>query len=273
MSEEKDVKKSKKEEKKVDSKKETTKKETIEVEGEVVEETKAESTSEKVKEKVKEAGKKIDIDTDEIKSETVETYNQVKDTLKNVDIKKDAEEAKGFILEVFTNPFAAIKDAVSEKKNVFGKAIIIVILWIAIGFIAQFISNIHYHFQFAELIRTLLNPLWYVLVISGVLYLFNHDNKKPLTAVISTVVTASMPRLFMSVVAVLDSIIDRVDIVTTPVTLALRIAGVVLTYFAAKELLGVKADKDFFRKFVIIVFVIEFVFKLLSLIGIGSISL
>ena len=230
---------------------------------------------EKISEKVKEAGKKIssEINKDEIKNETVETYNQVRDTLKNVDIKKDAEEAKGFVKEVFTDPFMAIKDAANEKNNVFSKAVIIVIAWIAIGFIAQFISNIHYNFTFSELIRSLLNPLWYVLVISGVLYLANKGEKKPLTTVIATVVTASIPRVFISLVSLVDSIIARIEIVTSPVKYALSVATIVLLYFAAKELFGIKVDKGFFRTFILIVLVIEFIFKLLSLIGIGSVML
>jgi len=230
---------------------------------------------ETVADKVKETGKKIssEINKDEIKNETVETYNQVRDTLKNVDIKKDAEEAKSFVKEVFTDPFAAIRDAASGKKNVFSKAVIIIILWIAIGFIAQFISNIHYSFTFSELIRSLLNPLWYVLVISCVMYLANKGDKKPLTTVIATVVTASLPSVFISLVSLVDSIIARIDIVTTPIKWTLSVATIVLMYYAAKELFGVKEDKGFFRKFILVVLVIEFVFKLLSLIGIGSIML
>ncbi len=236
---------------------------------------KAEEKEETVAEKVKETGKKIssEINKDDIKNETVETYNQVRDTLKNVDIKKDAEEAKGFIKEVFTDPFAAIRDAASEKKNVFSKAVIIVILWIAIGFIAQFISNIHYSFTFSELVRSLLNPLWYVLVVSCIMYLANKGEKKSLTTVMSTVVTASLPRVFISLVSLVDSIIDKLEIVTNPIKWTLSVATIVLMYYAAKELFGVKEDKGFFRKFILVVLVIEFVFKLLSLIGIGSIML
>ena len=267
MSDEKEVKKSKS--KKDTAKEKVEKKEPIEVEGEVVEEKKADS----VKDKVKEAGKKLDIDTDDIKNETVDTYNQVKDTLKNVDIKKDAEEAKSFVTEVFTDPFAAIKDAASEKKNVFNKAIIMIVLWVAIGFIAQFISNIHYHFDVGELFHSLLNPVWYVIVISGIVYIFNKDNKKPMTTIISTIVTASVPRMFDSVVALLNSVVSRIDVVTNPVSYTLRVVTIILTYFAFKELLGVKENEGFLRKFIIMVVLIEFIFKLLSLIGIGSIVL
>ena len=39
------------------------------------------------------------INTDALKSEASTTVNQVKDTIKNVDIKKDSIETKGFVLE------------------------------------------------------------------------------------------------------------------------------------------------------------------------------
>ena len=38
------------------------------------------------------------------KKEATDTVNQVKDTIKNVDIKKDSIETKGFVVEMFKNP-------------------------------------------------------------------------------------------------------------------------------------------------------------------------
>lgn len=48
--------------------------------------------------------KKREVNTEELKSEASTTVNQVKDTIKNVDIKKDSIETKGFIAELFKDP-------------------------------------------------------------------------------------------------------------------------------------------------------------------------
>lgn len=39
----------------------------------------------------------MDIDKEELKNEAKDTVNQVKDTIKNVDINKEAKETKGFL--------------------------------------------------------------------------------------------------------------------------------------------------------------------------------
>ena len=56
------------------------------------------------------------VNTEELKSEASTTVNQVKDTIKNVDIKKDSIETKGFIAELFKDPLGKIKEIVDKRK-------------------------------------------------------------------------------------------------------------------------------------------------------------
>ena len=55
------------------------------------------------------------VNAEELKSEASTTVNQVKDTIKNVDIKKDSIETKGFISELFKDPLGKIKEIVDKK--------------------------------------------------------------------------------------------------------------------------------------------------------------
>ena len=48
------------------------------------------------------------VNTEELKSEASSTVNQVKDTIKNVNIKKDTVEAKGFIGDMFKDPLGTM---------------------------------------------------------------------------------------------------------------------------------------------------------------------
>ena len=57
------------------------------------------------------------VNTEEIKKETVETAKQVKDSIKNVDIKNDAKEATGFVSAMFKDPFAKIKEIFSQGNT------------------------------------------------------------------------------------------------------------------------------------------------------------
>ena len=46
----------------------------------------------------------FNVNAEDVKKETEETVNQVKDTIKNVDLKNDSKEAKGFFFSFFKNP-------------------------------------------------------------------------------------------------------------------------------------------------------------------------
>ena len=62
------------------------------------------------------------VNTEELKSEASNTVNQVKDTIKNVNIKKDTVETKGFIGDIFKDPLGTMQDylnttCIKEAKN------------------------------------------------------------------------------------------------------------------------------------------------------------
>ena len=61
------------------------------------------------------------INTEDLKKETKETVNKVKETIKNVDFKEDTKATKGFLKEMFSNPFEEIKKLQMEKKMFFLK--------------------------------------------------------------------------------------------------------------------------------------------------------
>ena len=57
------------------------------------------------------------VNKEEIKEETVKTAKEVKETIKNVDIKKDAKATTGFITEMIKNPLGRLKEIANDKEN------------------------------------------------------------------------------------------------------------------------------------------------------------
>ena len=55
--------------------------------------------------------------TEELKTEASSTVNQVKETIKKVDIKKDSIETKGFIKEMFKDPLGKIQEIVTKDTG------------------------------------------------------------------------------------------------------------------------------------------------------------
>lgn len=94
-------------------------------------ETTKNETKETKKDTKKDAKKENNAKTEELKKEATDTVNQVKDTIKNVDIKKDSIETKGFVVEMFKNPLGKIKEIVDkDTSKYFTYGIIILAIWV-----------------------------------------------------------------------------------------------------------------------------------------------
>ena len=78
-----------------------------------------------------EKNQEASINTDEIKNETVNTVNQEKKSMKNVNVKEEAKATKGFVIEMFKNPLGKIKEIANDTTNQYFKtAILLLIVWV-----------------------------------------------------------------------------------------------------------------------------------------------
>ncbi len=217
---------------------------------------------------------KFSVDTEQLKNETKETVNQVKSSIKNVNFKQDAEETKGFVKEMFSNPFEAVRRVATEEENVFKKVIFLMIIFIAASVISQIISLIKYGrlanvgSNIMDLIVSLLNPILYILVPAVIILIFNKQNKKSLITIISTVVVAGIPTICNEVINIIERILPGISIITSPITTVLSAIALILTYFGIKDLLGIEDHKDSIKKYAIIKLISAFVLVILGRIGI-----
>jgi len=217
---------------------------------------------------------KFSVDAEQLKNETKETVNQVKDSIKNVNFKKDTEETKGFLMEMLSNPFEAVKKVAEGKENVLSKVIVLMIVWIAASVIVGIISLAKYgkYSSFGnnlmDFISYILNPIFFIVVPSVIILLMNKENKKSLITIISTLTVSSVPLIINEAISIITILISRVSIVTSPFTTMFSVIATVLTYFGMKDLFGEEEDKIFIKKYAIIKLLAAFVLVILSRIGI-----
>ena len=213
---------------------------------------------------------KFSVDTENLKNETKDTVNKVKETIKNVDFKKDTEETKGFLKDMIADPVATVKRVATGEENVFKKAIIIMLVFIAASFASRILSYIKYGAygsifdNLLKIVSSALYPICYVLVPAVIILVMNKDKKKPLTTVISTLVICSVPVVANYVINLVEYLGGFVYYITSPIGTALSVLATVLSYFGEKALFEMDDDKEFIKKFVTIEVLAAFVLYVLS---------
>ena len=209
--------------------------------------------------------------TEELKKEATDTVNQVKDTIKNVDIKKDSIETKGFVVEMFKNPLGKIKEIVDkDTSKYFTYGIIILAIWVVARLINRSFSFIHIWglsrvgSAILSILISGITPIVSVLVMSLIVFVMNTKNKKQLTTVITAIISASIPSVIASVVSILTIFGTKVSTITAPFASFCEVISTVLMYFTIKAIFGVEKNSEFIKKFVLVQGIFYIVYIVLS---------
>ena len=214
------------------------------------------------------------IDSKNIKEEATDAVNQVKDTIKNVDIKKDSLETKGFIVEMFKNPLEKIREIATKNDKKFLKyVIIILVIWCISELVHEiFTLNIWGYFNLGKnILRVIIagiTPIISILVMSIIVFLVKGKNKKNLTTIVSTITSANIPMVIASIVSLLTLINIRANVLTNPFTQLCNVITIILSYFGIKSLLGIEKNSEYIKKFVIIEAIFYIVYIVLSFLDI-----
>lgn len=201
------------------------------------------------------------VNSEEIKEEATNTVNQVKDTIKKVDIKKDSAETKGFITDMFKDPLRTMQKIVDQNASKYlTYSIIIVAVWVLAKLIykACSLSSI-WGWRFSNIGSNILSilltgiaPIVSILVMSLIVFLLNSKNKKQLTTIITVVTTASLPLAIASVVRLLGIFGTKVSTITSPFSSLCGVISTILMYFGIKSIFGTEKNSEFIKKFVLI---------------------
>lgn len=214
------------------------------------------------------------MDSKNIKEEATDAVNQVKDTIKNVDIKKDSLETKGFIVEMFKNPLEKIREIATKNDKKFLKyVIIILVIWCISELVHEiFTLNIWGYFNLGKnILRVIIagiTPIISILVMSIIVFLVKGKNKKNLTTIISTITSANIPMVIASIVSLLTLINIRANVLTNPFAQLCNVITIILSYFGIKSLLGIEKNSEYIKKFVIIEAIFYIVYIVLSFLDI-----
>lgn len=258
---------------------EENKKEKLQEEKEVVNNEVETKKEENVKEEKKETTEKKETKnnkSEELKKETADTVNQVKDTIKKVDIKKDSIETKGFIGDMFKNPLEKIQEIVDKNTGKYlTYAIIILAVWVIAELVSRSFSFKHI-WGFSNVGSALLSiliagitPIISILVMSLIIFIINKNNKKQLTTIITVVIAASIPLVLASVADLLTIFSVKISLVTIPFTKLCNVISIVLMYFATKSIFGTEKNSEFVKKFVMIEAIYYVAYLVLSLLNIA----
>ena len=200
---------------------------------------------------------KVASSTDELKNETAHTVRQVKENMKNVNVKEEAQAAKGFIGEMLKNPLGKINEIANDASNKYFKtAIILVIVWMVVELIGT-ISFKYFSIKtlgstLLNYIKTILAPLISVIVMAVVIFLFNKKSKKSLITVLTTVVTAKLPVIIAEIIGLLTIISLNISPITVKVSSFANIISIAFMYFSIKDLCGEEEENEAFNKFLVI---------------------
>ena len=222
---------------------------------------------------------------EDLKNETKQTVDKIKETIKTADLKKDSNAAKGFFSSFFKNPLETIKKCASDSKSNFLRvAIVILLVWLVALFVSQAFSianrylfgtygSFSYFFKnlfhnIFDVIKELIAPIISIAVLSGLAYVFNKKKDKSFVTVASTIVIAHIPVVIASIVNLLVLFGTEISKITSHFSSFCDVLYVVLLYFAIKHLSGESENKSYFWKFALIIgifYAVKFVFSYLGI--------
>lgn len=216
---------------------------------------------------------KISTSAEELKNETSDAVKQVKENMKNVNVKEEAKATKGFITEMFKNPLGKIHEIANDSSNKYFKtALVLVIVWSVVVLLKA--MNLSY-FSWSRIgsillnyIKVILAPLVSVIAMSVIIFIMNKNAKKSLITVITTVVTAKLPIILAKVISLLTIISSNISTITNEISTLGSVVSIALMYFAIRDLFDEQEEQNAFKKFVgiqVIYSVVAFVFYYLGI--------
>ena len=223
---------------------------------------------------MEEKEEKFKVNTEELKSETVETAKKVKESIKGANIKEETKATKGFVVEMFKNPLGKIKEVALDNSGKFFKtALFLLITWTVFVFIESTYSTIHY-WGFARVFKNILSvlkeilaPAIGILVSALIVLVLNKNNKKSLITTISTIAITKLPIIIALIASFLTLISSNISIITTPFAKICSAISIVLGYFGFKYLFE-EDDNTFIKKYVLIQTVYYVAYIVIRLLGI-----
>jgi len=200
------------------------------------------------------------VDTEQFMSETSATVQETKEAIKNLDVKKEAAATQGFMMNFFKDPVTNVKVA-PDAPNLFIMAVFLNLIWMVASVasvIPAFIDSIRFwHWSITNVLQQIWNiigaaiaPTLGIIVLALLIMAFNKNNKKSLTALISTVTIVYIPSIIASVFELTNIISFQMFRITVPFSRFAFALSAVLLFFAMKAIFQENDESKFFMTFV-----------------------
>lgn len=191
--------------------------------------------------------------SNEIKEEAKATINDVKETMKKVNVKDDAKETSGFISSMMKDPLAKLKEIADDKSNRNLKvAIILLTIWTIVMFIKSIASSawrLSIGNSLLNVIKAILAPIISIITLSLITYFMQKDNKKSLTTIITAITISQLPLISAYVISLLTLFSASIYKLTNPIIYFAQVLEIILTYFALKDIIDEESNSKFIKKF------------------------
>lgn len=190
----------------------------------------------------------------ELKQETVKTFNEAKEQMKNINFKQEAEAGKGLIKKMFKNPIQTIKEIAEDAENKTLKtALLLVMVWAVIALIDRLLyyaTSEYVSFNLLSTLKATIAPIVKVLAMTVSIYLINKTAKKSISKIITSVSIAYIPSILSSALWVLDNLSSKLYDILSPVSGLLSVVTIVLMYNTVKSLSSEADETKVLRLFI-----------------------
>ena len=205
----------------------------------------------------------------DLKQETVKTFNEAKEQMKNINLKQEAEVGKGLLKKLWKKPLETIKEIAEDKENKALKtAILLVVVWaviVLIDRILYYVLSKYIKFNFLSTLKVTLAPILRVIAMTFAVYIVNNRAKDSVSKILTSVTFAYVPSIISSLLWLLDNISSKMYTLLTPISGLLRVVTIILMYSTVKSLIQENEEEKALKTFIkveavyyIIVFVISF---------------
>lgn len=209
----------------------------------------------------------------DLKNETINTVKDVKETVKNINIKEEAQKSKSYLKELMQDPIGKIKSIAEDKENKhFKTAIFAIIIWTVVALIdAITVYNTTFSYMMKSIVSILkltITPILSILVLSIIVFVMNKENKKSLNTIITTIVTVKLPVILAEIIGLLSLISKSAYKITTPISGFLGIISTVLVFFGIKSLFDEEDNNKAIKKFALVMgvfYIVKFVLTFLEI--------
>jgi len=194
-------------------------------------------------------------------NESAEAVSQIKNVVKNVNIKEETANAKGFFADMFSNPIGAIKSIPESGGKHLNIALVVMVIWVAASFINALFSTFFVRLfgwnfgnflqQIARVVTSTISPIFIVLALSAATYVFFKSRIDKFMPLVITIAIASAPQAIAAVLRIITSLIPGSFAVVGSINALLYLISIVLVYFGIKAFSD-QDDESFFKNFVLI---------------------